>query len=99
MESVDPGNLAAAGKKQNQVSEYRQLIQAYRDSEISTHVGYIIGFPFDTVESIRRDLKFLNERGLSGPRLFLHPYALARLHGPPQHVAPRRVDAPGLQSL
>lgn len=59
MESVDPGNLAAAGKKQNQVSEYRQLIQAYRDSDISTHVGYIIGFPFDTVESIRRDLKFL----------------------------------------
>ncbi len=27
MESVDPGNLAAAGKKQNQVNEYRQLIQ------------------------------------------------------------------------
>jgi radical SAM superfamily enzyme YgiQ (UPF0313 family) len=59
MESVDPGNLAAAGKKQNQVNEYRQLIQAYRDSDISTHVGYIIGFPFDTVDSIRRDLKFL----------------------------------------
>jgi radical SAM superfamily enzyme YgiQ (UPF0313 family) len=59
MESVDPGNLAAAGKKQNQVAEYRQLIQAYRDSDISAHVGYIIGFPFDTVDSIRRDLKFL----------------------------------------
>jgi len=59
MESVDPGNLAAAGKKQNQVSEYRQLIQSYHDSDISAHVGYIIGFPFDTVESIRRDLKFL----------------------------------------
>jgi radical SAM superfamily enzyme YgiQ (UPF0313 family) len=61
MESVDPGNLAAAGKKQNQVSEYRQLIQAYRDSDISAHVGYIVGFPFDTVSSIRRDLKFLME--------------------------------------
>ena len=61
MESVDPGNLAAAGKKQNQVNEYRQLIQAYRDSEISSHVGYIVGFPFDTVDSIRRDLKFLTE--------------------------------------
>jgi radical SAM superfamily enzyme YgiQ (UPF0313 family) len=59
MESVDPGNLAAAGKKQNQVNEYRHLIQAYRDSEISSHVGYILGFPFDTVDSIRRDLKFL----------------------------------------
>jgi radical SAM superfamily enzyme YgiQ (UPF0313 family) len=59
MESVDPGNLAAAGKKQNQVSEYRYLIEAYRNSDISTHVGYILGFPFDTVDSIRRDLKFL----------------------------------------
>jgi len=61
MESVDPGNLAAAGKKQNQVSEYRQLIQSYRDADISAHVGYILGFPFDTVDSIRRDLKFLME--------------------------------------
>jgi radical SAM superfamily enzyme YgiQ (UPF0313 family) len=59
MESVDPGNLAAAGKKQNNVREYAQLINAYRSSEISTHVGYIIGFPYDTVESVRRDLQFL----------------------------------------
>jgi len=61
MESVDPGNLAAAGKKQNQVKEYRHLIQAYRDCAISSHVGYILGFPFDTVDSIRRDVKFLTE--------------------------------------
>jgi len=61
MESVDPGNLAAAGKKQNQVNEYKYLIQAYRNSDISSHVGYILGFPFDTVDSIRRDLKFLME--------------------------------------
>jgi len=61
MESVDPGNLAAAGKKQNQVKEYRHLIQAYRDCGISSHVGYILGFPFDTVDSIRRDVKFLTE--------------------------------------
>ncbi|HVS73875.1 MAG TPA: radical SAM protein [Candidatus Acidoferrales bacterium] len=59
MESVDPGNLAAAGKKQNHVNEYRQLIDSYRAAEISTHVGYIIGFPFDSVESVRRDLVYL----------------------------------------
>ena len=59
MESVDPGNLAAAGKKQNNVREYAQLIEAYRNSDISTHVGYIIGFPYDTVDSVRRDLNFL----------------------------------------
>jgi radical SAM superfamily enzyme YgiQ (UPF0313 family) len=61
MESVDPGNLAAAGKKQNQVKEYRHLIEAYRGCGISSHVGYILGFPFDTVDSIRRDVKFLTE--------------------------------------
>jgi radical SAM superfamily enzyme YgiQ (UPF0313 family) len=59
MESVDPGNLAAAGKKQNHVQEYSQLIEAYRNSDISTHVGYIIGFPDDTVASVRRDIAYL----------------------------------------
>jgi len=59
MESVDPGNLAAAGKKQNHVNEYSLLINAYRDAGISTHVGYIIGFPFDNVESVRRDVSYL----------------------------------------
>lgn len=59
MESVDPGNLVLAGKKQNNVREYSQLIEAYRNSNISTHVGYIIGFPYDSPESVRRDLNFL----------------------------------------
>ena len=59
MESVDPGNLAAAGKKQNHVNEYSQLINSYRDAGISTHVGYIIGFPFDSEESVRRDVQYL----------------------------------------
>ncbi|MGB6431169.1 MAG: radical SAM protein [Candidatus Acidiferrales bacterium] len=59
MESVDPGNLAASGKTQNKVAEYSQLINAYRDVGISTHVGYIIGFPMDTRESVRRDVQYL----------------------------------------
>lgn len=62
MESVDPGNLAAAGKKQNHVQEYSQLINAYRSSDISTHVGYIVGFPHDRVDSVRRDVNYLMER-------------------------------------
>jgi len=59
MESVNPANLKAAGKSQNRVEEYRQLIDAYRAAEISTHVGYIIGFADDTVDSVRRDLQQL----------------------------------------
>jgi radical SAM superfamily enzyme YgiQ (UPF0313 family) len=61
MESVNDNNLQAAGKKQNTKEDYRNLIQAYRDAEIATHVGYILGFPFDTAESIRSDLRCLTE--------------------------------------
>ncbi len=62
MESVNTDNLKAAGKRQNHVEEYRQLIDSYRSAEISTHVGYIIGFPGDTAESLRRDLARLIEQ-------------------------------------
>jgi radical SAM superfamily enzyme YgiQ (UPF0313 family) len=61
MESVNDHNLQAAGKKQNTREDYRHLIQAYRDVEIATHVGYILGFPFDTTDSIREDLQCLME--------------------------------------
>ncbi|MCL4523841.1 MAG: radical SAM protein [Acidobacteria bacterium] len=59
MESVNTDNLLAAGKRQNHVEEYRQLIEAYRSAEISTHVGYIVGFPNDTADSLRRDVERL----------------------------------------
>lgn len=56
MESLNEENLKAAGKSQNHVEEYSQLMDCYRNAEISTHVGYIIGFPNDTVDSVHRDL-------------------------------------------
>lgn len=56
MESLNAENLKAAGKRQNHVQEYPSLIEAYRNAEISTHIGYIIGFPNDTVDSVRRDI-------------------------------------------
>jgi radical SAM superfamily enzyme YgiQ (UPF0313 family) len=59
MESVNTDNLEAAGKHQNHVDEYSQLIESYRNAEISTHVGYIIGFPGDSADSIRRDVEYL----------------------------------------
>ncbi len=59
MESLDTTSLKAAGKNQNHVDEYSKLIESYRGSAISTHVGYIIGFPNETAESVRRDLACL----------------------------------------
>ncbi|HEY7490979.1 MAG TPA: radical SAM protein [Candidatus Tectomicrobia bacterium] len=59
MESINDDNLQAADKKQNVASDYRQLIDAWHAEEIATHVGFIIGFPFDTYETIARDIERL----------------------------------------
>lgn len=59
MESLNPRNLCAAGKRQNRVEEFRALIEAYRHAGINTHVAYIIGFPFDTAASVRADIERL----------------------------------------
>jgi radical SAM superfamily enzyme YgiQ (UPF0313 family) len=59
MESINQKNLEAAGKRQNDANDFVNLIQAYHDHHISTHVGYIIGFPFDTRESVLDDVRRL----------------------------------------
>lgn len=56
MESLNPENLAAAGKRQNRIEEFQALLQAYRHAGINTHVAYILGFPFDDRASIRQDV-------------------------------------------
>jgi len=57
LESISPDNLKAAGKKQNNILEYRKMLLAWRDAGIITCAGYIIGFPGDTHERIIRDIK------------------------------------------
>ncbi|MBN1587313.1 MAG: radical SAM protein [Candidatus Omnitrophica bacterium] len=59
LESLNSQNLEGAGKRQNQVGEFREMIESYRREGISTHVAYIIGFPFDTAESVHRDVEQL----------------------------------------
>jgi radical SAM superfamily enzyme YgiQ (UPF0313 family) len=59
MESVNPKNLEAAGKKQNRVDDYVEFIESWHAVGVATHVGYIIGFPFDTPESVREDINRL----------------------------------------
>ena len=61
LESLNPQNLEAAGKRQNRIAEFRALIEAYRQAGINTHVAYIIGFPFDTPASVRQDVQRLQE--------------------------------------
>ncbi len=59
MESINPKNIEAAGKKQNKVEDYAEFIEAWHSEGVATHVGYIIGFPFDTPESVRGDINRL----------------------------------------
>jgi radical SAM superfamily enzyme YgiQ (UPF0313 family) len=61
MESVNPENLKAEGKKQNNVEEYRDIIKEWHDAGVVVHTGYIIGLPWDTKEQVPNDIRFLIE--------------------------------------
>jgi radical SAM superfamily enzyme YgiQ (UPF0313 family) len=57
LESINPANLAAAGKRQNRIGEYRATLRAWRSRRVLISAGYILGFPSDTPEAIRRDIE------------------------------------------
>ncbi len=59
LESVNPASLAAADKPQNRIAEYRAMLQAWRRIGVITVAGYILGFPGETEESIRRDVELV----------------------------------------
>lgn len=59
LESVNRETLRETGKKQNNVEEYREMLQAWRRAKCVTYAGYIIGFPNDTYESVMRDVEVL----------------------------------------
>lgn len=61
MESINPDNLAEAGKRQNKVEDFKTMIDAWHASGIACHVGYIIGFPHDTPAGVREDVRRLRE--------------------------------------
>ncbi|MEZ6055283.1 MAG: radical SAM protein [Planctomycetaceae bacterium] len=82
MESVSPENLAAAKKYQNNILEYRRMLQEWRKHGVLTHAGYILGFPADTPESIERDIQTI-QREL--PIDILEFFVLTPLPGSADH--------------
>jgi len=56
LEAINPDNLKAAKKGQNNIREYRKLMQAWRSVGVVTCAGYILGFPGDTRERILEDI-------------------------------------------
>ena len=61
MESVNPANIESVGKTQNNVDLYREMVCRWQSARVVVHVGYIIGFPNDTLESVRQDVVFLRD--------------------------------------
>jgi hypothetical protein len=59
LENINPDNLIAAKKRQNKITDYRELLQKWRDHGAITHAGYILGFPADTKDSILRDIEII----------------------------------------
>ena len=59
LENINPDNLKAAKKPQNKITEYRAMLLAWKAQGIFTYAGYILGFPADSPESIRRDIEII----------------------------------------
>ncbi|HUL89830.1 MAG TPA: radical SAM protein [Pseudolabrys sp.] len=59
LENINPDNLIAANKRQNKITEYREMLQMWRNHGAITYAGYILGFPADTKESIARDIEII----------------------------------------
>jgi hypothetical protein len=59
MENINPQNLAAAKKRQNKITEYRDLLLAWKRAGVLIYAGYILGFPHDTPQSIAEDVAII----------------------------------------
>ena len=54
-----PTTFAAAKKKQNHISDYRELLLEWRKHRCITYCGYIIGFPNDTPELLVKRIQII----------------------------------------
>jgi radical SAM superfamily enzyme YgiQ (UPF0313 family) len=59
LENINPESLVGAKKRQNKITEYRKMLLAWKEARVLTYAGYILGFPNDTPESIRRDIEII----------------------------------------
>ena len=82
LESINPGSLVGARKKQNKIAEYRKMLLEWKRAGVIVFAGYILGFPEDTPESVLHDIKII-QREL--PIDLLEPHCLTALPGSEDH--------------
>lgn len=59
LENINPDSLLSAKKRQNKITDYRQMLLAWKQVGIVTYCGYILGFPGDTRESVLHDIEVI----------------------------------------
>jgi hypothetical protein len=59
LENINPDNLIAAKKRQNKITEYREMLQAWHNHGAIVCAGYILGFAADSKASILRDIEII----------------------------------------
>lgn len=59
LESINPDSLKSARKKQNKIAEYRKMLLDWKQAHVTVFAGYILGFPGETPETIRRDIEVI----------------------------------------
>jgi hypothetical protein len=82
LENINPDSLVGAKKKQNRISEYREMLLEWKRVGCMTYAGYILGFPTDTPETIVRDINII-KREL--PLDLLEFFCLTPLPGSEDH--------------
>jgi radical SAM superfamily enzyme YgiQ (UPF0313 family) len=59
LENINPDSLLGAKKRQNKITDYRAMLQAWKNAKVMTYAGYIIGFPNDSKETVLRDIEII----------------------------------------
>ena len=82
LENINPDSLKSSRKHQNNITEYRAMLQEWHSISALTMAGYILGFPDDTPETIQRDIGII-QREL--PIDLLYFFILTPLPGSQDH--------------
>ena len=91
LENINPANLMAAKKRQNKITDYRRMLLAWREHQVITYAGYILGFPNDDFDSVQHDIDVI-KREL--PVDVLEFFFLTPLPGSEDHQKLYRAGSP-----
>ena len=53
--------MLAAKKRQNKITEYRQMLLSWKNAGVLIYAGFIMGFPGDTPETMLRDIEIIKK--------------------------------------